>query len=123
MRSIENALISRITRSGLLYPSSDVIHIATTNYIIVNKLAKTDEFKLAPSQRQLVVHITMSALDEEDFLFFYEEACENNHKLVNITKMLVWSCTNILLNNLCFKNNDNLAQEKQGKKRKLQTVL
>ena len=119
VRSIENALISCITRGGLLYYSSNVVHIARSNFIIVHKLAKNNEFKLAPSQRQLVVHITMSALDEENFLFFYEEACENNHKLVNITKMLVWSYTNILLNNLCFKNNYNLAQEKQGKKRKL----
>ena len=50
VRSIKNALISRITRGGLLYPLSDVVHIVTANYIIVNKLAKTDEFKLAPFQ-------------------------------------------------------------------------
>ena len=30
--SIENVLISRITRGGLLYPSSDVVHIVTANY-------------------------------------------------------------------------------------------
>ena len=89
VRSIENALISCIPRGGLLYPSSDVVHIAKANYIIVNKLAKADEFKLAPSQRQLVVHTTIFALDEEDFLFFYENAYENSHKLVNITKMLI----------------------------------
>ena len=86
VRSIENALISRITKGGLLYPSSNVVHIATAHYIIVNKLAKTDKFKLVPSQCQLVIHTTMSASDEEDFLFFYEEACENNYKFVNTTK-------------------------------------
>ena len=59
----------------------------------------------------------MSALDEEDFFFFYREACENNHKLVNIIEMLIWSCTNVLLNNLYLKNNDKFAREKQRKKR------
>ena len=65
----------------------------------------------------------MSAFDEEDFFFFYKEACENNHKLVNITEMLIWSCTNVLLNNLYLKNNNNIAQEKQRMKRKVRTVL
>ena len=109
MRSIKNALIFRIIRGGFLYPLSDVVYIATDNYISVNKLGKIDEFKLAPFQRQFVVHTTMSALDEEDFFFFYEEACENNHKLVNITEMLIWSFTNVLLNNLYLKNNDNIV--------------
>ena len=54
VRSIENALISRITRGGFLYPLSDVVYFA-----------------------------------------FYEEANENNHKLVIITKILIWSCSNI----------------------------
>ena len=67
LRSIKNAIIFRIISGGFLYPLSDVVYIATDNYIIVNKLGKIDEFKLAPSQRQFVVHTTMSALDEEDF--------------------------------------------------------
>ena len=113
--SIKNVLISQTTRGGLLYPWSDIVHIVKANYITVNKLAKADEFKLTPSQHQLV-HITMFALDEEDFLFYMK-------KPVKITEMLIWSCSNILLKNLCFENSDNLAQEKQGKKGKLQTVL
>ena len=122
VQSIENALISRITRGGLLYPSPDAVHIVVANFIIVNKLAETKAFRFAPAQRQLVVNATMSALDEEDFLWFYEDTCENNHELLHVTNMLVWICTNILLNNLCFKHNDLLVQEKQAKKRKLQTL-
>ena len=122
MQSIENDLISRITRGGLLYPSPDTVHIVVANYIVVNKLAETKAFRFAPAQRQLVVNATMSGLDEKDFLCFYEDTCENNHELLHVTNMLVWTCTNILLNNLCFRDNDLLVQEKQAKKRKLQTL-
>ena len=37
VRNIENALIFYVTRGGLLYPSSDVVHIVTANYIIYCK--------------------------------------------------------------------------------------
>ena len=40
LQSIKNALIFRIIRGGFLYPLSDVVYIATDNYIIVNKLKK-----------------------------------------------------------------------------------
>ena len=49
VRNIEIAFTSTITTGGLLYPSSDVVHTVTANYIIVNELEKTEEFKLAPS--------------------------------------------------------------------------
>ena len=89
VQSIENSLISRITRGGLLYLSPDAVHIVVANYIIVNKLAETKAFRFAPVQRQLVVNATMSALDEEDFLCFYEDTCENNHELLHVTNILI----------------------------------
>ena len=63
VRNIDNALISLVTKGSLQYPLSDVVHIVKANYIIVNKLAKTDDSKLAPSQCQLNVRTAMSALD------------------------------------------------------------
>ena len=118
VQSIENALISRITRGGLLYPSPDVVHIVVANYTIVNKLVETKALRFAPAQCQLVVNATMSALDEKDFLCFYEDTCENNHELLHVTNMLVWTCTNILLNNLCFKDNELFGARKTSKKTK-----
>ena len=63
VRNIDNALIYFVTRGGLQYFLSDVVHIVKVNYIIVNKLAKTGDSKLAPSQRQLNVRTAMSVLD------------------------------------------------------------
>ena len=87
VQSIENPLISRITRGGLLYLLPDAVHVVVANYIIVNKLAETKAFGFASVQRQLVVNATMSALDEEDFLCFYEDTCENNHGLLHVTNI------------------------------------
>ena len=64
----------------------------------------------------------MSAIDAEDFEFFYEDAGECGHEPIHVTKMIVWICTNILWNNLCFKKNDKLVQESQSKKRKMLTL-
>ena len=41
---IQNKLIARITRGGLLYPCSDIIQIAMVNYVIVDKLSETADF-------------------------------------------------------------------------------
>ena len=91
-----------------------------TSYLIANILAETKEFQFSPSQRQLIIQAT--ALDAEEFVFFYEDACECGHEPIHVTKMLVWVCTNILLNNLCFKKNDKLVQESHSKKRKIRTL-
>ena len=55
-------------------------------------------------------------------MFFYEDACECGHEPIHVTKMIIWVCTKILLNNLCFKKNDKLVQESQSKKRKIRTL-
>ena len=91
-----------------------------TSYLMVNTLAEIKEFQFSPYQRQLIIHATfMSALNAEELVFFYEDACECGHEPIYVTKMIVWVCANILLNNLCFKKNDKLVQESQSKKRKI----
>ena len=123
VEAIENNLISRMTRGGLLYPCSDIVQMVMVNYIIVNKLAETAEFQSAMSQRQLVLDSTMSALESEELnSFFFRDNCKKDHETIKVAKFILWASTNILLNNLCFKNNDKLVQDKRSKKRKLQTV-
>ena len=73
---------------------------------MVNRFAETKEFQFSPSQRELIIHATMSALDAEELVFLYKDACECGYKPIHKTKMIVRVCTNILLNNLCFKKKD-----------------
>ena len=123
VEAIENELISRMTRGGLLYPCSDIVQMVMINYIVVNKLSETAEFQSSLSQRQLVLETTLSTLDSEELnRFFFKESCNNNHEPTRVAKLVLWSSTNTLLNNLCFKNNDKLVQNKRSRKRKLQTV-
>ena len=119
---IENTLISGISKGSLLYPSRNVVDMIVTSYLMVNGLAETKEFQFSPYQRQHIIHATLSALDADEFVFFYEDACECGHEPIQVTKMIVWVCTNILLNNLCFNKNDKLVQESQSKKRKIRTL-
>ena len=123
VEAIENELISRMTRGGLLYPSSDIVQMVMINYVVVNKLSETAEFQSSLSQRQLVLETTLSTLDSEELnMFFFKESFNNNHEPTRVAKLVLWSSTNTLLNNLCFKNNDKLVQNKRSRKRKLQTV-
>ena len=59
---------------------------------------------------------------EELNLFIFKESCKNNYDSLRLAKSILWASTNTLLNNLCFKYNDKLVQEKRTKRRKLQTV-
>ena len=123
VEAIENNLISRMTRGRLLYFCSDIVQMVLVNYIIVNKLAETAEFQSAMSQRQLVLDSTMSAPESEELnSFFFRDNCKTDYETIKVAKFIFWASTNTLLNNLCFKNNDKLVQDKRSKRRKLQTV-
>ena len=124
IQAIENELISKMTRGGLLYPSSDIVQMVMINCIVVNKLSKIAELHFSMSQHQLVFDTTMCAIASEELnSFIFKESCKNNHGSLRLAKLILWASTNTLLNYLCFKYNDKLVQEKRTKRRKLQTVL
>ena len=77
--------------------------MVVTSYLTENKFAETKEFQFSQSQRQVIIHATISALDAEEFVLFYEDACECGYKPIHVTKTNVRVCTKILLKNLCFK--------------------
>ena len=54
IQAIENELISKLTRGGLLYPSSDIVQMVMINYIVVDKLSELVEFHFSVSPRQLI---------------------------------------------------------------------
>ena len=104
--SLENSLISSISRGNLLYPSSDAVHIVTVTYIVMNKICENETFQRSFSQRDYLVNCTLSVLEDEEFELLHEKNCENNHEMCKVVKMIVWSCANKLLSNYCSKRND-----------------
>ena len=120
---IKNTLIAAITRGGLLYPCLEVVHISMLSYVIVNKLTFQKVFLNCFYQRKLVVECTTNALESEDFISMHQPNCPNGHSVEKLIKIVAWICTNTLLNNVCFKNNDEIVYNKHAKKRKLKTLV
>ena len=57
---------------------------------------------------------TLSAMESEELTsFILKESCKNNHDSLSLMKIVLWASTNTMLNNLCFKKNDQLIQEKK----------
>ena len=48
--------------------------------------------------------------------------CSSNHESIQLVKMAIYTCVNILLNNYCFMKNDVLGAAKLAKRRKLATL-
>ena len=115
--NLQNELIKKTSRGGLLYPAVDVVHIVLISYIVINKICDTDEFKGSTCHRNYAMKCILSSLEDEEFLFLYEEQCINGHERIKLTKMILWSCTNTLLNNYCFKRNDSILNDKIAKRR------
>ena len=121
--SFNNSLIKGINRGSLIYPSSDIVNIALISYITVQKITEYDQFLKSHSQRALIVNTIMSVLQDELFLFDFLSPCSLSHEPIEIVKMTVYTCTNILMNNYCFRKNDVLGAAKLAKRRKLQTLV
>ena len=61
----------------------------------------------------------MCAIEAEELnSFIFKESCKNNHDSLRLAKLILLASTNTLLNNLCFKYNDNLVQEKCTQQKK-----
>ena len=123
LSNIENyGLIKGITRGKLLYPSQAIVHVVLANYLVVNKVTDTEEFRRSSSHRKFVVACTIEALEAEEFIMLCNATCENRHEVRHIVNLAAWISTNTFLNNYCFKRNDKLVSNKLAKKRKTQTL-
>jgi len=118
----EASFIKGISRGGLLLPSPQMVRIALISYLVFNKICDSDGYHKLPSQRHFVVKLSQSALEAEEFAFSSLGMCKGNHDPRTIVKMACWICSNILLNNYCFKRNNRLTCDKLSKKRTLQTL-
>ena len=96
IQAIEDDLISKVTRGGLFYPSSDIVQMVMINYIVVDKLSELAEFHFSMSQRQLIFDTTMRAIEAEELnSFIFKESCKNNHDSLRLAKFILWASTNI----------------------------
>ena len=120
--NFQTSLILGLSKGGLLYPSQEFVDIVLICYIAITKLVKIDTFYRTSSPRKVAVN-SCSAVLEPECMFHNNEAniC-TEHNYTALVEMTVWLCTNVLLNNLCFKKNDDLCTKRLSKKRKFGTL-
>jgi hypothetical protein len=106
--------IMKLDRGQLLCPAPNVVNLILYNFLIIQKLcySEEDEFLKVSSQRLLAVTLTEKLVDCENL---FGETCPDDHASSDVAKMLLWSSTNIFLNNYCKKKND-LEYEEKAKK-------
>ena len=120
--NFQTSLIRGLSRGGLLYRSQEFVDIVLICYIAIIKLVKIDTFYRASSQRKVAVNSCLAVLEAECMLHNNEANFCTEHNYTALVEMTVWVCTNVLLNNLCFKKNDDLCTKRLSKKRKLGTL-
>ena len=120
--SFNNSLIKGINRGSLLYPSSDIVHVALVCYVAFQKIIDSKEFLRSSCQHALTMNSILAALDDELLQLDFANKCNSKHEPVKLVKMAVYTGTNILLNNYCFVKYDVVGAAKLAKRRKLQTL-
>ena len=110
-----NSYFQGINRGSLLYPNDVTTNLVLYNYIVINELVKNPSFLHSMNQRKLSMYITMDVLANDELLF-HVDSCGEGHSIEKIEKMIVWSSSNALFNNLCRKENDNITCKKLSKK-------
>ena len=100
--SFNYSLIKGIRRGSLLYPNADILHIGLISYIVIQKIACFDEFLRSNSQRALSVNSILATQEDEVLLLDFLALCSPNHESIQLVKISIYTCVNILLNNYCF---------------------
>lgn len=112
-----HSLISNISRGRLLHPQRSVVDIVCNVFLVVQKLCSKDlepDFLKSPDQRILTKHIAGNFVSPEEI--FGEDSCQAGHSAQKVTSHILWTSTNILLNNYCKKGNEEyrVLQEIKG---------
>ena len=114
--NINTVLIKGLSRGGFLHPSTDMVNL------VINNIAKKPEIFSVFSQRLLVFNSILASCENKEVSIPYTLPYSNVHEPFIIIKMALHICTNVLLNNFCFKRINQLMSQKLVKKRKLQTL-
>ena len=110
------AMIKDLSR-GLLYPTHDVIGVVLVCYLTIKKFSESDNF-CRSSQPKLAVNTCLAVLDGELMMNSGLANFCASHDYGEFAKMILWASTNILLNNLCFKKNDEVRIKRLSKRSK-----
>ena len=118
-------LIKNLDHGGLKCPTQYVVTVVLFNYITVNTLyTECDYFIKLNNQKLAVVSSTFDALQSKEISLNSE--CPNGHDDEFICKLLLSAFTNIMLKNICIKQNETVIkmkeEKKSCKKRKLETL-
>lgn len=118
-------LIKNLDRGGLKCPTEFVVTVVMFNYMTVNSLySDFEQFCKTGNQRQVAVQLTQNKLKINEIYLDHE--CPNGHDSEYISKLLLNVSSNIMLKNLCAKENDKIIKMKEekkiGQKRKLETL-
>lgn len=129
-KTIEHAYFDyfkNLDRGRLSCPNDSVLNIVLVNYIVIKKLCSEYEclFLNSSNQRNVAISITSNIILNEEL--FEETNCELGHSNNKIINMILWSSTNIFLNNYCKVKNDTHLQNLNdktncSKRRKLSTL-
>ena len=86
-----------------MYLSQEFVDIALICYIIITKLVKIDTFYRASLQNKVAINSCSAVLEAECMVHNNEAHFCTAHNYTALVEVTVWVCTNVLLNNLCFK--------------------
>lgn len=121
-----NSTIEKMDRGGLLYPHPKLVDIVVHIFIIVKKLISNDFeylFLKVSNQRELVVNLANSVLQEKEIFVSGDGDCPNGHSKSVINKYICRSAANTFLKNYCKDKNDVKNKIKyENKQRKLSTL-
>lgn len=113
--------IDGISRGYLMHPNPVVTNIVMYSYIVIDKMVQNQSFHRTDNQRVVGSVVTYNKLADDEALLPVD-SCDAGHNSEKIEKMIIWTATNVLLNNYCSKQNNILSENKHVKKRKLQTL-
>ena len=103
---------------GQLYPTHDAIGVVLVCYLTIKKFSESDNFYRS-SLPKLAITTCLAVFDGELRMNSGLANFCGTHDCSELVKMILWASTNILLNNLCFKKNDEVRIKRFSKRCKL----
>lgn len=83
-----------------MYPNEETTYIARFSYFVINKLTKHSDFRQNDKQHNLAMDVILNVLADNEVMYS-SDFCDGGHCTEKIEKMVLWACSNALLNNYC----------------------
>ena len=105
-----NNYFQEINRDFLLYTNDTTTNFVIYDYVVIDKLIKHNYFLHSVNQRKLALIVLV------DYQLLNVDSCDEGHSIEKIQRLYVWSSTHALLNNVCFKEHNNIKNNKLSRK-------